>query len=439
MPDSPTGNRRHAIDSRNPSKNRASRIPTPISRNASRSSPTKSAAVASQESSINLRKTRDPPSVVRKPMMTQHYGESADIAPILQRQNPTRAVTTSSVPSSNRYSSYDVVVHQLMKPKDASPIPSALSESPARRTSAFITSPKSQSNQQASPKEDISGSVPLSSVRRHSARGRASSCLKDDCPPSLPPIHASPPFDPSLILHSNDGAGSDDNGRAQEKTIVRKSLIADVEIMPKHEEPPIHLVFDDLPTAYWTGRFISLHDHYMAEARDLPDPRDADGEDKMAMLELKRARHIFAVLYSFCKTPTAEASLKVRLLKHRDVVAKVLSMTQKFQRIYALRNRMPKLIDPHPSIATPKTVVRRSGETPHRRSLSNASTCAASIESAPSDYLEVENKKRNGLNRMTSSKSTTDSETSSLALSKTQSSSHKKSFLERLMGGTGEW
>jgi arginyl-tRNA--protein-N-Asp/Glu arginylyltransferase len=101
---------------------------------------------------------------------------------------------------------------------------------------------------------------------------------------------------------------------------------------------------------------------------------------------------------------------------------------------------MPKLIDPFEpepfaSIPTPKTVVRRSGETAYRRSLSNAST-AVSIESAPVDY--VENKKRGGLTRMTSSKSTTESDSSSLALSKTQSTS-KKSFLERLVGGTGAW
>jgi len=87
---------------------------------------------------------------------------------------------------------------------------------------------------------------------------------------------------------------------------------------------------------------------------------------------------------------------------------------------------MPRLIDPHPSLM---------------RSLSNASTCAASVESAPSDCVEVENKQRNGINRMTSSKSTkstTESDSSSLALSKTQSAS-KKSFFGRLMGGTGEW
>ena len=336
MPDSPTGNRRHATDSytRNPSNNRASRIPTPISRNPSRSSPTKPAPVASQETSINPRKTRGPthpPSVVRKPMTTQDHGESAkpiDIAPILQRQVPTsRGIATSSVPSSHRNSSYDVVLHQLMKPKDASPdqtitLPTApaLSTSAARRNSAFFTSPKGQQNQQTSPRDNVSGSVTSSPVKRHSTRGRASSCLKDDCPPSLPPIHASLPFDPSLTLHSNDGAGSENGELSLGEIMNRKSLDANMESISTHEEPSIHHVFDDQPNTYWTGRFVSLHDHYMAEARDLPDPRDAGGEDKMLMLELKRARHIFAVLYGYCKTPIAEASLKVKLLKFRDVI-----------------------------------------------------------------------------------------------------------------------
>ena len=334
MPDSPTGNRRHATDSctRNPSNNRASRIPTPTSRNASRSSPTKPAPVASQETSINPRKTRGPtypPSVVRKPVTTQDHDESAkpiDIAPILQRQNPTRAVTISNVPSSHRNSSYDVVLHQLMKPKDALPdqaatlpIASALSSSATRRNSAFIASTKTE-NQQASPRDSVSESVTSSPVKRHSTRGRASSCLKDDCPPSLPPIHASPPFDPSLALRSNDGAGNENGDSAHEKVTNRKSLDAKMENVPAQEEPPIHHVFDDQPNTYWTGRFVSVHDHYMAEARDLPDPRDADDEDKMLMLELKRARHIFAVLYGYCKTPIAEASLKVRLLDRPNVI-----------------------------------------------------------------------------------------------------------------------
>jgi len=102
-------------------------------------------------------------------------------------------------------------------------------------------------------------------------------------------------------------------------TIVRKSLNADMENMPSHEEPPPQYVFGEQPSTYWTGRFVSLHDHYMTEARDLPDPRDADGEDKMLMLEIKRAKHIFEILQDFCKTADAEASLKVRLHGVRDV------------------------------------------------------------------------------------------------------------------------
>lgn len=80
------------------------------------------------------------------------------------------------------------------------------------------------------------------------------------------------------------------------------------------EDVPVNHVFEACSTAYWTGRFMSLNDRLMDDAHALPDPRDADGEDKMHQLEVARTKQIFSTLQECCQTASAEASLKVRLV-----------------------------------------------------------------------------------------------------------------------------
>lgn len=116
MPDSPTGRRRQAPGNSVPLSRRPSRIPTP-SRMSPAKSPAKADPAALSVPQVQPRRERSygqPPSSFRPPtrvVETHSTNIDAD-SPELRRTNISR-------PASHRLSSYDVVVHQLLKPKDS--------------------------------------------------------------------------------------------------------------------------------------------------------------------------------------------------------------------------------------------------------------------------------------------------------------------------------
>lgn len=155
MPDSPTGHRRQAPENPAPLSRRPSRIPTP-----SRMSPAKS-PVKAEPAMLSVPQTQprrershgQPPSSFRPPtsVVETHSTNIDASSPELHRTGISR-------PTSHRLSTFDVIVHQLLKPKDSAvhewsggvPLGSSPMKNDTRRQS-IVSSASSQAQGLRSP------------------------------------------------------------------------------------------------------------------------------------------------------------------------------------------------------------------------------------------------------------------------------------------------
>jgi hypothetical protein len=118
MPDSPTGRRRQALDEPVSLSRRPSRIPTP-SRLSPAKSPGKADPISMSQSHVHSRRQHShgqPPSSFKPPTAAAKVhlsGTTSDLA----ASRHSRTVSGRSEP--HRLSSYDVIVHQLLKPTDS--------------------------------------------------------------------------------------------------------------------------------------------------------------------------------------------------------------------------------------------------------------------------------------------------------------------------------
>jgi hypothetical protein len=173
MPDSPTGHRRQATDGSVPLSRRPSRIPTP-----SRLSPAKSAGKTEpptlaipQAQPRRERSYGQPPSSFKPPTsIVDTHSTNIDLDPSGLR----RSRTISNRPASHRLSSYDVVVHQLLKPKDSAVQERgggvALGSSPTKsdtRRQSIVLPPPSQSDELRSPVRAAASRCPTDSPVKH--------------------------------------------------------------------------------------------------------------------------------------------------------------------------------------------------------------------------------------------------------------------------------
>lgn len=331
LPDSPTLRGPRLPLSRTASTTRVSRIPTPGVRGTNRTSPLK----------------------IRS--MIKENG-SASLVDRMNVDSPQRPPTTTTRAELNRLSSYEIVHHQLLKPKlphshsssnlFALPSPDfkqtavANPPSPLKLTSSRCVS-GSPSKRLKLDTPSWQKQVPISDQHQYSPY--------HSLPPVLPPIISLSTFDTTMtvdkvpalldgdiLAQKPETTGQEMDSRNISDTemtmgdkedvdidierffatspLGETSVSRDVsnEVADDIDDFPVNHVFEAQSTAYWTGRFMSLHDCLMNEAHALPDPRDVDSEDKMHQLEIARTKQIFFNLQECCHTPSAEASLKVR-------------------------------------------------------------------------------------------------------------------------------
>lgn len=70
-------------------------------------------------------------------------------------------------------------------------------------------------------------------------------------------------------------------------------------------------IVQSMPTAYWSGRFMSLNDRILNEACDNPRAHKENALGRMLTREEERIKVIFIILEARCKTAAASESLGV--------------------------------------------------------------------------------------------------------------------------------
>ena len=67
------------------------------------------------------------------------------------------------------------------------------------------------------------------------------------------------------------------------------------------------------PSAYWTGRFMTLNDRFWNDSEDIPKPGVKGGAQMMQSRDELRAKRVFDYLEKRCVTDSAQKSLWVRM------------------------------------------------------------------------------------------------------------------------------